>query len=279
MRVVWGAGCGRGGAVVPRGRGRARELPIWPFPGLRRGFARVPGPDVRARARRHARPRGFEARCAPGRSPHRASLRPVARAQSAIEETLKRIEKQPGVEGFVIVDDQGNVLRHRRDMTEEAAKLLADNMWALSQRAMHTVRDIEPTVRSGGGECADAGLGVQHRFEAPVSWLATVCVCVHAQNKLNFFRLRMKHLEVLAAPGTRSSPPARLDSRPGDECASSSVAHTARDGLHYTGGGGRARWRSIRAFVCCRRRTRAGPGYLVVVIQRWQPSEWASESA
>jgi hypothetical protein len=54
-------------------------------------------------------------------------------------------------------------------------------MWVLTSRATHTVRDLDPA------------------------------------DKLNFFRLRMKHQEILAAPG---------------------------------------------------------PGYLVVVIQSWEPTDW-----
>lgn len=66
--------------------------------------------------------------------------------QSAIEETLQRIESAPRVTGFVIMDEEGNVLRYRRDMTEETAKILAESMNLLTQRAMHCVRDLDPKV-------------------------------------------------------------------------------------------------------------------------------------
>lgn len=74
----------------------------------------------------------------------------------------------------MIVDDKGNVLRHRRDMSEATAKSLASALWKLTSRAQHTVRDIDPTDR------------------------------------LNFFRLRMEKIEVLVAPGEFDAMPALM---------------------------------------------------------------------
>ncbi|KAA0153970.1 hypothetical protein FNF27_05382 [Cafeteria roenbergensis] len=84
---------------------------------------------------------------------------------SAIEETLQRIERASNVTGFVILDNAGNVLRYRTDMGEENARLLATCFKPLLERSLSAVRDLDPT------------------------------------DTLNFLRVRMRELEVMAAPG------------------------------------------------------------------------------
>jgi hypothetical protein len=69
------------------------------------------------------------------------------KSQSAIEETLQRIEKAANVTGFVILDDGGNVLRYRTDMGEENARLLASCFKPLLERCQSATRDMDPTVR------------------------------------------------------------------------------------------------------------------------------------
>lgn len=73
---------------------------------------------------------------------------PACDPQSAIEETLQRIERASNVTGFVILDNAGNVLRYRTDMGEENARLLATCFKPLLERSLSAVRDLDPTVRS-----------------------------------------------------------------------------------------------------------------------------------
>jgi len=72
----------------------------------------------------------------------------TARPQSAIEETLQRIERASNVTGFVILDSSGNVLRYRTDMGEELARLIAMRFQPLLERCLSAVRDMDPTVRA-----------------------------------------------------------------------------------------------------------------------------------
>ncbi|KAG8460378.1 hypothetical protein KFE25_011869 [Diacronema lutheri] len=64
-----------------------------------------------------------------------------------IEETLKRISQQKGVEGYIIADEVGNVLRTTftdepdRDMVAK----LSQDLPALAARASSAVRDLDPT--------------------------------------------------------------------------------------------------------------------------------------
>ena len=69
-----------------------------------------------------------------------------ARLQTDVEETIERIKGQKGVEGFFIVDDEGTLLRCKKLSKEGATKLAADIV-ALVNKAKHSVRDIDPTVR------------------------------------------------------------------------------------------------------------------------------------
>mmetsp|Transcript_26239 Transcript_26239/g.48829 ORF Transcript_26239/g.48829 Transcript_26239/m.48829 type:complete len:106 (-) Transcript_26239:228-545(-) len=103
---------------------------------------------------------------------------------SEIEETLERIKAHSGVEGYVIMNNAGEVLRKLPGMSTEHAKDLGDEVFKLAKKARHVVRDLDP------------------------------------KNDLLYFRLRTREKEVLIAPG-------------GD--------------------------------------------YLVVVIQKWRPSDWGED--
>ena len=66
---------------------------------------------------------------------------------AGIEETLNRISKMGGVEGFVITDAEGHVLRQSKSYSDEVAGLYAAEVLKLTKRARHVVRDLEPKVR------------------------------------------------------------------------------------------------------------------------------------
>lgn len=84
---------------------------------------------------------------------------------SAIEEMLARIAVMGGVEGYVIVDSEGAVLRQSKGMNNETAAKCGMEMMRLTQKARHVVRDLDPS------------------------------------NDLQFFRLKATEREILAAPG------------------------------------------------------------------------------
>ena len=65
---------------------------------------------------------------------------------SQVEETLGRISKMGGVEGFVITDSVGNVLRKSKSYSDEQAAMYAVEVLRLTNRARHFVRDLEPKV-------------------------------------------------------------------------------------------------------------------------------------
>lgn len=65
--------------------------------------------------------------------------------QSLIEETIERITQKEGVDGFFVVDDEGNMLRCK-NLSEEFARSISDIAHALVSRARHVVRDIHATV-------------------------------------------------------------------------------------------------------------------------------------
>ena len=96
--------------------------------------------------------------------PRRRRL-PFPSSQSAIEETLARIGTMPGVEGYVIVDNNGVLLRHSVSYTESQALEYAGDVSQLTAKARHVVRDLEP------------------------------------RNDLELFRLRGREREILVAPG------------------------------------------------------------------------------
>ena len=143
---------------------------------------------------------------------------------AGIEETLTRIGKMGGVEGFVITDAEGHVLRQSKSYTDEEAGQYALEVLKLTKRARHVVRDLEPKVRmvdgrggSGGGARGLAGRAAPGFSPAALGWgrraLSRTAPSSHprtlprtrsrtAQTDLEFFRLRMKNnREILAAPG------------------------------------------------------------------------------
>ncbi|CAM9328567.1 unnamed protein product [Choristocarpus tenellus] len=64
--------------------------------------------------------------------------------QSEVEETLERIKVQPGVEGYVICDMGGQVLRRFPTMSQETAEIYAEAMRHLAFKARGVVRDLNP---------------------------------------------------------------------------------------------------------------------------------------
>lgn len=69
------------------------------------------------------------------------------RGQSDVEETIERIKGRQGVEGYVICNNAGQVLRRFPSMSQETAALYADTMKALATQARSVVRDLNPRVR------------------------------------------------------------------------------------------------------------------------------------
>ena len=65
---------------------------------------------------------------------------------SQIEETLSRISKMGGVEGYVITDGEGNVVRQSKSFSDEVAASYAGEVSKLTKRARHLVRDLDPKV-------------------------------------------------------------------------------------------------------------------------------------
>ena len=165
--------------------------------------------------------------------------------QSEIEETLERIKNHSGVEGYVIVNNAGEVLRKLPSLSTERAKEYGDEVMKLAKMARHVVRDLDPKVcaHRRGLSCAgvrwDAGRGWRDVIvcvsgevsccnvyaAAVVSWFlsrstnglcrrlrlcGTFCCwpppppppLLHAQNDIQYLRLRTKEKEVLVAPGT-----------------------------------------------------------------------------
>ena len=64
--------------------------------------------------------------------------------QSAVEEALERIQDQQGVEGYVICNYDGVVLRRSATILKTNAEHIAQNMTKLAQSAKHASRDINP---------------------------------------------------------------------------------------------------------------------------------------
>jgi hypothetical protein len=67
---------------------------------------------------------------------------------SQIEETLSRISKMGGVEGYVITDGEGAVVRQSKSFSDEVAASYATEVNKLTKRARHLVRDLDPKVRA-----------------------------------------------------------------------------------------------------------------------------------
>ena len=52
-----------------------------------------------------------------------------------------------GVEGFIITDGDGSILRQSKGFTAQDAAAYAAPVLALTLRARHAVRDLDPKVR------------------------------------------------------------------------------------------------------------------------------------
>lgn len=63
-----------------------------------------------------------------------------------MEETIERIRVQSGVEGYVICNKQGQVLRRYPQMSLEDAEKYAHSMISLTNQARGVVRDLNPKV-------------------------------------------------------------------------------------------------------------------------------------
>ena len=66
--------------------------------------------------------------------------------KSEVEETIERIKVQGGVEGYVICNKEGQVLRRFPTMSIEDAEKYAKSMISLTNQARGTVRDLNPKV-------------------------------------------------------------------------------------------------------------------------------------
>ena len=64
---------------------------------------------------------------------------------SDVEDIIERIKVQNGVEGYVICDHDGTVLRRFPSMSEKAQSY-ANKMLKLTQQARGTCRDLNPKV-------------------------------------------------------------------------------------------------------------------------------------
>ena len=64
--------------------------------------------------------------------------------KSDVEETIERIKVQAGVEGYVICNKQGQVLRRYPTMTQEDAEVYAESMIKLAYQSRSAVRDLDP---------------------------------------------------------------------------------------------------------------------------------------
>mmetsp|Transcript_34268 Transcript_34268/g.50378 ORF Transcript_34268/g.50378 Transcript_34268/m.50378 type:complete len:102 (-) Transcript_34268:92-397(-) len=64
---------------------------------------------------------------------------------SSIEETLQRIKSTEGVQGFVIVDQNGGILRKSDSFSDEVSTQNGALIDDLTRMAMGAVRDLDPT--------------------------------------------------------------------------------------------------------------------------------------
>jgi hypothetical protein len=70
-------------------------------------------------------------------------------SQSEVESTIERIKKLSGVEGYLICNRQGHILRrHHESMSQEVSEKYADMMMSLALQARGVVRDLDPKVCS-----------------------------------------------------------------------------------------------------------------------------------
>ena len=63
---------------------------------------------------------------------------------SNIEETLERIRNAQGIQGFVIVDENGKVIRQSAALPRTKAELYGKLINKLYMRGLHVVRDLNP---------------------------------------------------------------------------------------------------------------------------------------
>ncbi|XP_062444852.1 dynein light chain roadblock-type 1 isoform X2 [Rhea pennata] len=110
-------------------------------------------------------------RCQAASPCRRGSLRPHLRAlvviqpsvKAEVEETLKRIQSQKGVQGIIVVNSEGIPIKSTMDNSTTIQ--YAGLMHSFIMKARSTVRDIDP------------------------------------QNDLTFLRIRSKKNEIMVAPG------------------------------------------------------------------------------
>lgn len=91
-----------------------------------------------------------------------------------VEETLKRIQSQKGVQGIIVVNSEGIPIKSTMDNTTTIQ--YAGLMHSFIMKARSTVRDIDP------------------------------------QNDLTFLRIRSKKNEIMVAPGKRKESESRCQS-------------------------------------------------------------------
>ena len=103
-----------------------------------------------------------------------------ALGMSQIEETLSRISKMGGVEGYVITDGEGAVVRQSKSFSDEVAASYATEVNKLTKRARHLVRDLDPKVRAPARHAASGVFLPQAgAFSHPVPTLTSHFIFVH----------------------------------------------------------------------------------------------------
>ncbi|GAB5034441.1 dynein light chain roadblock-type 1 [Nannochloropsis oceanica] len=65
---------------------------------------------------------------------------------SQVEETIERIKIKQGIEGYVITNKKGQVLRRFHTMSEERADAMAATVRQLALKAQNVARDLDPSV-------------------------------------------------------------------------------------------------------------------------------------
>ena len=117
---------------------------------------------------------------------------PVLLEQSEVEETIERIKHQGGVEGYVICNRQGQVLRRMNTVgqSQEIAEKYAQSMMTLATQARGVVRDLNPKV------C------VMFDWWKLLSVFKVISLIF--QNELRYLRVRAKRHEIMVAYGKQS---------------------------------------------------------------------------
>jgi predicted regulator of Ras-like GTPase activity (Roadblock/LC7/MglB family) len=77
--------------------------------------------------------------------------------QSSIEETLQRIKSTEGVQGFVIVDQNGGILRKSDSFSDEQSTQYGALIDDLTRMGMGAVRDLDPRVSVRGAPICRRG--------------------------------------------------------------------------------------------------------------------------